>query len=82
MEYSRLPNYIGRKENNPFSSKEDNWIIRVNMRRILIEKEYVNPRECSYGFPWDSDGTCYNFKSPNECVKSSEIDTIENLEDV
>ena len=52
------------------------------MRRILIEKEYVNPRECSYGFPWDSDGTCYNFKSPNECVKSSEIDNIENLEDV
>ena len=28
MEYSRLPNYVGRKENNPFSSKEDNWIIR------------------------------------------------------
>ena len=52
------------------------------MRRILIENEYINPRECSYGFPWASDGPCYNFKSPNECVKSSEIDNIENLEDV
>ena len=31
MEYSRLPNYVGRRENNPFSSKEDNWIIRVHM---------------------------------------------------
>jgi len=31
MEYSRLPNYVGRKENNPFSSKEDNWIIRGKM---------------------------------------------------
>lgn len=52
------------------------------MRRILIENEYVNPKETSYGFPWDSDATCYNFNAPNECVVCAEIDNIENPEDV
>ncbi len=30
---------IGRKENNPFPSKEDNWIIRGNMRTTERETE-------------------------------------------
>ena len=53
MEYSRLPNYVGRRENNPFSSKEDNWIIRVYMsmrRHVDISEMYdlFNERKNCY----------------------------------
>ena len=52
MEYSRLPNRVGRKENNPFSSKEDNWIIRdimghMGQRITATEDGYVTV----YGTP-------------------------------
>ena len=31
------------------------------MRRILIEKENIDPKTCSFGFPWKHDSICYNF---------------------
>ena len=36
MEYSINPKRLGRKENNPLPSKEDNWIIRVFMNTKLL----------------------------------------------
>lgn len=43
------------------------------MRRILIDNHKVDPRECSYGFPWRHDSICYNFKIPEELVMAGEV---------
>lgn len=61
MEYSIKPKRLGRKENNPLPSKEDNWIIRVTMKKYLDTfKEFLSSRlycsillllgVCTYGF--------------------------------
>ena len=49
------------------------------MRRILIEKENIDPKTCSFGFPWKHDSICYNFNMPDECVTAESIEKIENL---
>lgn len=46
------------------------------MRRILIENHEMNPGECSYGFPWKHDVTCYNFRAPEELVLDKNINHI------
>jgi len=46
------------------------------MRKILIESTQTNPRDCSYGLPWDHDSNCYNFRTPVECVTVSNIEKI------
>ena len=52
------------------------------MRRILIDEKKIKPTECSYGFPWHHDATCFNFKMPKESVSSSEIGEIKNKDDI
>lgn len=47
-----------------------------DMRKILIESTQTNPRDCSYGLPWDHDSNCYNFRTPVECVTVSNIEKI------
>lgn len=46
------------------------------MRKILIESTQTNPRDCSYGLPWEHDSNCYNFRMPEECVTVSNIEKI------
>ena len=52
------------------------------MRRILIDDHIVDARACSYGLPWDSDGMCYNFKMPDECILPSDIAQISDTADI
>lgn len=52
------------------------------MRRILIEKEDIDPKTCSFGFPWKHDSICFNFNSPNECVTVESIGELEKLDDI
>ena len=52
------------------------------MRRILIEKENIDPKTCSFGFPWKHDSICYNFNMPNECVTAESIGKIEDPADI
>ncbi len=52
------------------------------MRRILIEKDSINPKTCSYGFPWKHDSICYNFRMPAESVAADKIGEIENKADI
>ena len=52
------------------------------MRRILIEKEMMDPKHCSYGFPWKSDGPCFNFRMPEECVLAEDIDIITHKDNI
>lgn len=48
----------------------------LRVRRILIANRKVNPKECSYGFPWRSDVPCFNFRMPDELVLDSELGNI------
>ena len=52
------------------------------MRRILIEKESIDQKTCSYGFPWKHDAICYNFRMPGEGVAADKIGDIENKADI
>lgn len=52
------------------------------MRRILIENKVVEPRECSFGLPWRSDASCFNFRSPDECVPASDIEKITDKDNI
>lgn len=52
------------------------------MRRILIDEKKMNPAECSFGFPWHHDATCYNFDMPNESIVASEIDEIKKKDNI
>ena len=52
------------------------------MRKILIDKSIRDLKECAYGFPWRHDANCYNFRAPDECVTTDEIDNIEDFEDI
>lgn len=52
------------------------------MRRILIEKEMINPKHCSYGFPWKSDVPCFNFRMPEECILAEDIDKITDKDNI
>ena len=52
------------------------------MRRILIEKENIDPKTCSFGFPWKHDSICYNFNMPDECVTAESIGKIEDPADI
>ena len=52
------------------------------MRRILIEKEMIDPKHCSYGFPWKSDGPCFNFRMPEECVLAEDVDKIADKDNI
>lgn len=52
------------------------------MRRILIEKENIDPKACSYGFPWKHDSVCFNFRMPEECVTADKIGEIRNKGDI
>lgn len=52
------------------------------MRKILIENTEVKLDGCSYGFPWEHDATCYNFRRPEEIILAQHIHDIENDEDV
>lgn len=52
------------------------------MRRILIEKENIDPKSCSFGFPWKHDSVCYNFRMPEECMTADSIGEIVNKDDI
>lgn len=52
------------------------------MRRILIEKEMTDPKQCSFGFPWKSDVPCFNFRMPEECVLAEDIDKISDKDNI
>ena len=52
------------------------------MRRILIEKENIDPKSCSFGFPWKHDSICYNFRMPEECVTADSIAENVNKDDI
>ena len=52
------------------------------MRKILIDDHIVDARACSYSLPWDSDGMCYNFKMPDECILPSDIEQISDRSDI
>ena len=52
------------------------------MRRILIENSVIEPKKCSYGFPWKSDAICYNFRMPEECISAADIDKINDKDDI
>ena len=52
------------------------------MRRILIEKEMIDPKHCSYGFPWKSDVPCFNFRMPEECILAEDIDKITDKDNI
>lgn len=52
------------------------------MRRILIENNMVDPKKCSYGFPWKSDSICMNFRMPEECVLTSDIDKVTDKDNI
>lgn len=52
------------------------------MRRILIEKESIDPHCCSFGFPWKHDSICFNFRMPEECVTVDSIGEIVNKDDI
>ena len=54
----------------------------LKMRRILIENNMVDPKKCSYGFPWKSDSICINFRMPEECVLTSDIDKITDKDNI
>lgn len=48
------------------------------MSRILIDESKIDLKQCAYGFPWDHDSHCYNFKTPTELVLASEVKGINN----
>jgi hypothetical protein len=50
------------------------------MRRILVENENPNLKECSFGLPWENDSTCYGFMRPDEVVSASKINEINHEE--
>lgn len=52
------------------------------MRSVLIEKEAIDPRECSYSFPWRHDSICFNFDAPNERILADNTDNIGNPADI
>ena len=52
------------------------------MRRILIEKENIDPKSCSFGFPWKHDSICYNFRMPEECVTADNVGELVNKDDI
>lgn len=52
------------------------------MRRILIENKLIDPKACSYGFPWKHDSACYNFRMPEECVTADITGEISNKNDI
>jgi hypothetical protein len=47
------------------------------MRKILIDNNQINPRECTYGFPWRDDAICYNFRTPDEFISHHDISSID-----
>jgi aminoglycoside phosphotransferase len=69
MEYSRLPNYVGRKENNPFSSKEDNWIIRDKWNDIALCY-----RSLKHNFDGTYGGKVYKDFNPDILFEKLEIE--------
>ena len=52
------------------------------MRHILIEKANIDPKSCSFGFPWKHDSICYNFRMPEECVPAESITEIANKNEI
>ena len=52
------------------------------MRRILIEKEILDPKACSFGFPWKHDSICFNFNFPEECILKDDIKNITDKTDI
>ena len=52
------------------------------MRRILIEDKEIDPKGCSYGFPWKHDSICFNFRMPEELVLATDIDKIPDMSDI
>lgn len=47
-------------------------------RIILIENEYKEPKDCSFGLPWTQDAICYNYNPPKECVLASDVNSLVN----
>lgn len=52
------------------------------MRSILITDKNDTLDGIAFPMPWKYDVNCYNFKRPTEIIKTSEIDSIENPEEV
>lgn len=52
------------------------------MRRILIENCELDPKECSFGFPWKYDSNCFGFMFPTELVNASEINETDYGEEI
>lgn len=52
------------------------------MKRILIENSIIDPQKCSFGFPWESDVPCFNFRMPEEYLSAADIDKIVDKNDI
>ena len=48
------------------------------MRKILVDKSFVDLNKWSCGLPWKHDSNCFNFKMPDEFVLDSAIYYIKN----
>jgi hypothetical protein len=54
-----------------------------HMRKILIDNnQNINPRECTYGFSWRHDATCFNFRTPDEFIPYHDLSKIIDMSDV
>lgn len=52
------------------------------MRNVLVEKEAVDPKGCSYGLPWKHDSICFNFDMPDELVLADNVGSISDPADI
>ena len=53
------------------------------MRKILIDNnQNINLRECTYGFPWRHDATCFKFRTPDEFIPYHDISNISDKSDI
>ncbi|MBP3854417.1 MAG: hypothetical protein IK990_02235 [Ruminiclostridium sp.] len=52
------------------------------MRHILIEKEDIDLKSCSFGFPWKHDSICFNFRMPEKCVTADSIEELVSKDDI
>jgi hypothetical protein len=53
-----------------------------HMRKILIDNNQIRLRECTYGFPWRHDATCFNFRTPDEFIPYHDISNIPDKSDI
>ncbi len=52
------------------------------MKRILIDNKQEDLKQIAYSIPWKSDTVCFNFKHPETLVLDSEIEELQDEENV